>query len=56
LEAIPADPPSRPRVIWPGTVMRGVPAKLRQDNIAIAPLSVPSVRRSLSLLPREEEE
>ncbi|HCI5999577.1 TPA: lytic transglycosylase domain-containing protein [Klebsiella variicola subsp. variicola] len=56
LKAIPADPPSRPRVVWPGTVVRGVPAKLRQDNIAIAPVSAPSVRRSLSLLTREEEE
>ncbi|MDF7652998.1 lytic transglycosylase domain-containing protein [Klebsiella variicola] len=56
LEAIPADPPSRPRVIWPGTVVRGIPAKLRQDNIAIAPVSAPSVHRSLSQLTREEEE
>ncbi|HBR1893751.1 lytic transglycosylase domain-containing protein [Klebsiella quasipneumoniae subsp. similipneumoniae] len=56
LETIPAAPPSRPRVIWPGTVVRGIPAKLRQDNIAIAPISAPSVRRSLSLLTRQEEE
>lgn len=53
---IPADDPFRPRVIWPGTVVRGVPEKLRQDNIAIAPLSAPSVRRSLSLSTRKEEE
>ncbi|HDH0674129.1 TPA: lytic transglycosylase domain-containing protein [Klebsiella michiganensis] len=55
-EAIASDRPSRPRVIWPGTIVRGVPAKLRQDNIAIAPLSAPLVRRSLSLSTREEEE
>ncbi|HFT0496921.1 TPA: lytic transglycosylase domain-containing protein [Klebsiella pneumoniae] len=54
LEEIPADKSSRPRVIWPGIVVRGVPAKLHQDNIA--PISTPSVRRSLSLLTREEEE
>ncbi|HBC0022784.1 TPA: lytic transglycosylase domain-containing protein [Enterobacter hormaechei subsp. steigerwaltii] len=56
LKAIPADKSSRPRVIWPGTVVRGVPAKLRQDNIAITPVSAPSVRRSLSLLTHQEEE
>lgn len=56
LKAIPADKSSRPHVIWPGTVVRGVPAKLRRDNIAIAQPSAPSVRRSLSLLTREEEE
>ena len=56
LKAIPADKLSRPRVIWPGTVVRGIPAKLRQDNTAIAPLSTPSLRRSLSRSPHEEEE
>ncbi|EOC1344556.1 lytic transglycosylase domain-containing protein [Cronobacter dublinensis] len=55
LEAIPADKPSPPRLIWPGTVVRGVPAKLRQGKIAIAQTSAPSVRRSLSQSPREEE-
>ncbi|MDT7487265.1 lytic transglycosylase domain-containing protein [Citrobacter koseri] len=54
-KAISDAPPSRLRVIWPGTVVRGVPAKLRQDNIAIAQLLAPSVRRSFSLLTREEE-
>ncbi|MCF6691679.1 lytic transglycosylase domain-containing protein [Raoultella terrigena] len=56
LEAIPADKSSPPRLIWPGTVIRGVPAKLRQGKIAIAQTSAPSVRRSLSLSPREKEE
>ena len=56
LKAIPADPPSRPREIWPGAVVRGIPAKLRQDNTAIAQISTPSLRRSLSLSPRKEEE
>ncbi|RWR02815.1 type VI secretion protein [[Pantoea] beijingensis] len=55
LKAIPADAPSRPRVIWPGTVVRGIPAKLRQEKNATAQISAPSVRRSLSLLTREEE-
>ncbi|CQD48516.1 type IV secretory pathway VirB1 component [Yersinia intermedia] len=55
-EAFPAGNASRPRVIWPDAVVRGVPAKLRQDNIAITPISAPSVRRSLSLSTREEEE
>ncbi|MCW2482677.1 type VI secretion protein, partial [Candidatus Symbiopectobacterium sp. NZEC135] len=34
---------------------RGVPAKLRRGKIAIAQTSAPSVRRSLSQSPREEE-
>ncbi|EPU4319886.1 lytic transglycosylase domain-containing protein [Escherichia coli] len=55
-EAIPADKPSRPRVIWPGTVVRGVPARLRHENIAIAQISAPSVRRSLTQSLHEEEE
>ncbi len=56
LEAPPPDKPPRPRVIWPGTVVRGIPTKLRQDNTAIAPLSTPSLRRSISRSPHEEEE
>lgn len=56
LKAIPPDKPSRLRVIWPGTVVRGVPAKLRHNNIVIVPFSAPSVRRSLSLPTHEEEE
>lgn len=55
LESIPVDKPSPPRLIWPGTVVRGVPAKFRQGKIAIAQTSAPSVRRSLSQSPREEE-
>lgn len=55
-EAFPAGDASRPRVIWPGTVVRGVPANLRQKNITTAQLSPPSVRRSLPLPPRKEEE
>lgn len=56
LKAIPDDAPSRHRVIWPRTVVRGVPAKLRQENITTAQLSPPSVRRSLPQLIRKEEE
>ncbi|CAB1215876.1 VirB1 [Klebsiella pneumoniae] len=56
MEAIPAYKPSPPRVVWPGTVVRGVPAKLRQEKIATAQTSAPSVRRSLSQSPRDEEE
>lgn len=55
LEAIPVDKPSPPRLIWPGTVIRGVPAKLRQEKITIAQTSTPSVRRSLSQSAREEQ-
>ena len=55
-EAFPDGNAFRPRVIWPGAVVRGVPANLRQKNITTAQLSPPSVRRSLSLSPREEEE
>lgn len=56
LEAIPANKPSPPRLIWPGHVVRSIPAKLRQRKIAIAQTSTPSVRRSLSQSPREEQE
>lgn len=55
LESIPIDKPSPPGLIWPGTVVRGVPAKFRQGKIAIVQTSAPSVRRSLSQSPREEE-
>lgn len=54
-ESIPADKPSPPRLIWPGTVVRGVPAKLRQGKIAIAQTSASSIRRSLSQSPHKEE-
>lgn len=56
LKSIPADPPSRSRVIWPGTVVRGVPAKLRHEKTATAQLSPPSVRRSLPQPIHMEEE
>ncbi|HCR1860591.1 lytic transglycosylase domain-containing protein [Enterobacter cloacae complex sp. RIVM_C039474] len=55
-EAFPSGNASRPRVIWPGTIVRGVPANLRQKNITTAQLSPPSVRRSLPQPPRKEEE
>lgn len=56
LKAFPAGDASRPRVIWPGAVVRGVPANLRRKNITTAQLSPPSVRRSLPQPPRKEEE
>ncbi|EPQ5777165.1 lytic transglycosylase domain-containing protein [Citrobacter koseri] len=56
LKAFPAGDASRPHVIWPGAVVRGVPANLRQKNITTAQLSPPSVRRSLPQPPRKEEE
>ncbi|MEK0246866.1 lytic transglycosylase domain-containing protein [Raoultella sp. BAC10a-01-01] len=56
LKAFPASEASRPRVIWPGAVVRGVPANLRQKNITTAQLSPSSVRRSLPQPPRKEEE
>ncbi|MHC0463050.1 lytic transglycosylase domain-containing protein [Kosakonia cowanii] len=55
-EAFPAGDASRSRVLWPGAVVRGVPANLRQKNINTAQLSPPSVRRSLPQPPRKEEE
>ncbi|MFJ5431320.1 lytic transglycosylase domain-containing protein [Pectobacterium actinidiae] len=55
-EAFPAGNASRPRVIWPGAVVRGIPANLRRKNIATTQLSPPSVRRSLPQPPRKEEE
>ncbi|WP_413481636.1 lytic transglycosylase domain-containing protein [Serratia proteamaculans] len=56
LEVIPANKSSRPRVIWPGIVVRGIPTKLRQENIATAQLSPPSVRRSLPQPTHKEKE
>lgn len=56
LKSIPADPPSRSRVIWPGTVVRGIPTKLRQEKTATALFSQPSVRRSLPQPIHKEEE
>ncbi|WKV52603.1 lytic transglycosylase domain-containing protein [Dickeya fangzhongdai] len=55
-KAFPAGDASRPRVIWPGAVVRGVPANLRQKNITTAQLSPPSVRWSLPQPTRKEEE
>ena len=55
-EALPDGNAFRPRVIWPGAVVRGVPANLRQKNITTAQLSPPSVRRSLPQPPHKEEE
>ncbi|WP_421532680.1 lytic transglycosylase domain-containing protein [Lelliottia amnigena] len=54
-DAFPAGNTSRPRVLWPGAVVRGVPANLRQKNTTTAQLSPPSVRRSLPQPPRKEE-
>ncbi|WP_224653878.1 lytic transglycosylase domain-containing protein [Pectobacterium versatile] len=56
LKAFPAGDASRPRVIWPGAVVRGVPANLRRKKITTAQLSPPSVRRSLPQPHRKEEE
>lgn len=53
---IPADMPSRPRMIWPRGVVRGVPAKLRQEKTAIAQTSAPSVRQNPYLPTRDKEE
>lgn len=56
LKAFPAGDASRPRVIWPGAVVRGVPANLGRKKITTAQLSPPSVRRSLPQPHRKEEE
>lgn len=56
LKTFPAGNTSRPRVIWPGAVVRGIPVNLRQKNITTAQLSPLSVRRSLPQPPRKEEE
>ncbi|KGA32621.1 lytic transglycosylase domain-containing protein [Pectobacterium odoriferum] len=55
-EAFPAGNTSRPRVIWPEAVVRGVPTKFRQEKTAIVQTSAPSVRRNLSLPTRDKEE
>ncbi|HFJ2964147.1 TPA: lytic transglycosylase domain-containing protein [Klebsiella pneumoniae] len=55
-EAFPAGNAFRPRLIWPGTVVRGIPANLRQKNTTTAQISLPSVRRSLPQPVRKEEE
>ncbi|MDI4562761.1 type VI secretion protein, partial [Escherichia coli] len=32
LNATPVEAPARPRVVWPGAIVRGVPAQLRQKK------------------------
>lgn len=56
LKPTPAGDQLRPCVIWPKGVVRGVPPKFRQKKIALEKISTPSLRRSLSLSPREEKE
>lgn len=56
LKLTPAGDQLRPCVIWPKGVVRGVPSKFRLKKIALEKFSTPSLRRSLSLSPREEKE
>ncbi|MCU5774426.1 lytic transglycosylase domain-containing protein [Erwiniaceae bacterium BAC15a-03b] len=58
LKTVPATNMYRPRVIWPGSVVRGVPEKLRKKIIATSQLSALSARRDISnsLSTYEEEQ
>ncbi|ECW9809694.1 lytic transglycosylase domain-containing protein, partial [Salmonella enterica subsp. enterica serovar Poona] len=49
LQTSPAEIPHRPRLIWPGSVVRGVPSALRQQQIRT------TVRRNYSVPATEEE-
>lgn len=49
LQTSPAEIPHRPRLIWPGSVVRGVPSALRQQQTRT------TVRRNYSIPATEEE-
>ncbi|ENP7393679.1 lytic transglycosylase domain-containing protein [Salmonella enterica] len=55
LKARPTDTPTPPRVVWPGTVVRGVPTRLRQKKAATIYYPAQVVRGSHELTKNEEE-
>lgn len=56
MEAFPAGDASRPRVIWPGAIIRGIPAHLRQKYISTAQISPAISAPESHPAPRKEEE
>ncbi|EHY4405009.1 lytic transglycosylase domain-containing protein [Salmonella enterica] len=54
LKATPVDAPTHPRVVWPGTVVRGVPTRLRQKNATTIYYPAQVVRGSRELTKNEE--
>ncbi|EAM4564534.1 type VI secretion protein [Salmonella enterica] len=54
LKATPVDTPTHPRVVWPGTVVRGVPTRLRQKNATTIYYPAQVVRGSRELTKNEE--
>ncbi|ENQ6875323.1 lytic transglycosylase domain-containing protein [Salmonella enterica] len=54
LTATPAAPPERPRLVWPGGVVRGVPSKLRQTKPTAVEYPAQVVRGKRELAKNEE--
>ncbi|BAN99904.1 hypothetical protein E05_51380 (plasmid) [Plautia stali symbiont] len=55
VEAIPVASPSRPRVVWPGSVVRGVPSGLRQKQATAVYYPAQVVRGNHDVSKNEEE-
>ncbi|HCG4826479.1 TPA: lytic transglycosylase domain-containing protein [Salmonella enterica subsp. enterica serovar Typhi str. AG3] len=55
LKATPVDTPTRPRVVWPGAIVRGVPAQLRQKKAATVYYPAQIVRGNRDVTTKEEE-
>lgn len=55
LKATPVDAPTRPRVVWPGAIVRGVPAQLRQKKAATVYYPAQVVRGNRDVTTKEEE-
>lgn len=55
LKATPVDAPTRPRVVWPGAIVRGVPAQLRQKKAATVYYPAQVVRGNRDVTTKEDE-
>ncbi|EKK4217503.1 lytic transglycosylase domain-containing protein [Salmonella enterica] len=55
LKATPVDAPTRPRIVWPGEIVRGVPAQLRQKKAATIYYPARVVRGNRDVTTKEEE-
>lgn len=55
LKATPVDAPTRPRVVWPGAIVRGVPAQLRQKKAVTVYYPAQVVRGNRDVTKNEEE-
>lgn len=55
VDAIPVSSPSRPRVVWPSSVVRGVPSVLRQKQATAVYYPAQVVRGNHDVTKKEEE-